>query len=382
MKDIITVAKKELKSCFSDKVILAQILIIPFLYVFGYVMLMSTMMTDVSNDDHKYDAYVVYSPEYLSEPLEELGCEQVQPSEVDDIKDGISKKQHDLLIVFPENFTPAEQGSTELPDIEIWYNTEKNSSMLAYQNICGVINDLQPKVFSVNGNTDVQHDLGDETKSQRQYLGMVLPLMLFLAAFQVCSNLAAETIAGDKERGFLNTMLITPAKRGFIAAGKSLGIYAIAFIAGISGFVGMALSIPKLTEAMQITGVSYTVTEYLLLFVSTFTAVMVLASLLLIISTLSKSVKQATTLAPVCLIVLMISAFLSTVDSFKASIEKLGDVNYLIPAWNSMQSLKDILCLDYSGRSILIGCVVNILLSVVSVFIIGRCFESEKIVNG
>ena len=345
-------------------------------------MLMSTMMTDVSNDDHKYDAYVVYSPEYLSEPLEELGCEQVQPSEVDDIKDGISKKQHDLLIVFPENFTPAEQGSTELPDIEIWYNTEKNSSMLAYQNISGVINELQPKVFSVNGNTDVQHDLGDETKSQRQYLGMVLPLMLFLAAFQVCSNLAAETIAGDKERGFLNTMLITPAKRGFIAAGKSLGIYAIAFIAGISGFVGMALSIPKLTEAMQITGVSYTVTEYLLLFVSTFTAVMVLASLLLIISTLSKSVKQATTLAPVCLIVLMISAFLSTVDSFKASIEKLGDVNYLIPAWNSMQSLKDILCLDYSGRSILIGCVVNILLSVVSVFIIGRCFESEKIVNG
>ena len=54
----------------------------------------------------------------------------------------------------------------------------------------------------------------------------------------------------------------------------------------------------------------------------------------------------------------------------------------LIPAWNSIQNLKDIICLDYSSTNVLISCGVNIVVSLLSVFIIGKCFESEKIVNG
>lgn len=195
-------------------------------------------------------------------------------------------------------------------------------------------------------------------------------------------GLSAETIAGDKERGFLNTMLLTPAKRRNIAAGKSLGIFGIAFMAGLSGFIGMALSIPRLEKAMQISGVTYTPVEYVMLFISTFTTVAVLASILLIISTLSKTVKQATTIAPIFTITIMVCNFLSTMDSFSAAIEKLGIVNNLIPAWNSIQNLKDIICLDYSSTNVLISCGVNIVVSLLSVFIIGKCFESEKIVNG
>ena len=382
MKDIITVAKKELMSCFSDKMIFAQILLVPFIMVFGYVLLMSSMMSDLTGEDVKYDVYSVNAPSTFSESLEKLGSVSIQPGEAESMKESIKKKQHDVLIVFPEGFTPAEQGSSDMPDIEIWYNSEKNSSMMAYQLTNSMLNSFQPKVFTVNGSEDVPHDLGDSNRSQRAMLGMILPLMLLMGAFQVCSNLAAESIAGDKERGFLNTMLLTPAKRRNIAAGKAAGIYGVAFMAGLSGFIGMALSIPKLEKAMQISGATYTPFEYLMLFLSTFTAVAVLASMLLIISTFSKSVKQATTIAPIITVSLMVCSFLTTMDSFAAAIENLGIVNHLIPAWNAIQDLKDIICLDYSSTNVLISCGVNIVVSLLAVFLVGKCFESEKIVNG
>lgn len=382
MKDIITVAKKELRSCFSDKMICMQIILLPFFMVFGYVLLMSSMMSDLTNKETKYKAYMVNAPASLTESLENLGCEDLGTGKAEDIKDGIKNKQYDMLVVFPEDFAPAEQGSTDLEDIEIWYNTEKNSSVMAYQRTSELLGALQPKAFTVNGDQDVKHDLGDPNRSQRMMLGMILPLMLLMAAFQVCSNLAAESIAGDKERGFLNTMLITPVKRRNIAAGKSLGIFAIAFMAGLSGFIGMALSIPRLEKAMQIQDVSYSAMEYLMLFLSTFTAVAVLASILLVISTLSKNVKQATTIAPIITITIMVCSFLTTMDSFAAAIEDLGIANNFIPAWNAIQNLKDIICLDYSTSNVLMSCGVNVVISLIAVFVVGKCFESEKIVNG
>ena len=382
MKDIITVAKKELRSCFSDKMILAQILLLPFAMVFGYVLLMSSMMSDLTTADVKYKAYMVSAPTSLVKPLEDLGCEDLTSDKIESIKDGIRKKQYDVLVVFPENFAPENPAGGSLQDVEVWYNTEKNSSMMAYQRVSETLNTLQPKAFSVNGDKEVEHDLGDSNRAQRLMLGMILPLMLLMAAFQVCSNLAAESIAGDKERGFLNTMLITPVKRRNIAAGKSIGIFAIAFMAGLSGFIGMMLSMPSLEKAMNISDVSYSITEYLLLFISIFTAVAVLAAILLIISTLSKTVKQATTIAPIITVTIMVCSFLTTMDSFSAAIERLGMGNNFIPAWNAIQNLKDIICLDYSGTDVLISCGFNIVVSAIAVFIVGKCFESEKIVNG
>ncbi|MBR1563661.1 MAG: ABC transporter permease [Ruminococcus sp.] len=382
MKDIITVTKKELRSCLSDKMICAQIILLPFLMVFGYVLLMSSMMSDLTNEETKYKAYMVSAPSSLVKPLEKLGCKELDPEKIESIKDGIGKKQYDMLIVFPEDFAPSAQAGDKLQDVEIWYNTEKNSSMMAYQHANDLLSGLQPKAFTVNVDEKVKHDLGDSNRSQRMMLGMILPLMLLMSAFQVCSNLAAESIAGDKERGFLNTMLITPVKRRNIAAGKSIGIFAIAFMAGLSGFIGMALSIPRLEKAMQISGVSYTITEYLMLFLSTFTAVAVLASILLVISTLSKTVKQATTIAPIITVTLMVCSFLSTMDSFAAAIENLGMANNFIPAWNAIQNLKDIICLDYSSMNVLISCGFNVVISMIAVFVVGKCFESEKIVNG
>ena len=68
-RDIWTVVKKELKASFSDKVVLFQILFIPFIIVFGYAMILvaSEETTSTSESEDNVIAYYVNAPEYMVE---------------------------------------------------------------------------------------------------------------------------------------------------------------------------------------------------------------------------------------------------------------------------------------------------------------------------
>ena len=381
--DIWTVAKKELRSCFTDKLILIQIILIPFAIVFGYSLLMSVMAQAQNTGNTEVSAYYVNAPDDMEPGLETLQFQKTTRNDIETVKNDIANKNVELLIVFPQDFKVADVGSDNLSEIQIWYNSENSDSLNAYNEAAVYLNAFQPKVFTVNSSENTAYDLGDENAAFRNTLGTIMPIMIFMAVFLVCMNLAAESIAGDKERGFLNTMLITPVKRTSIAAGKSLCIFIVTIIGGISAFAGMALALPLLAEALQFDmEISYSITEYLMLFVVTITAVFVLAGILLIISTLAKDVKQATNIAPIIMLVIMVAGMLTMNENFNRNVENLGMLNHCIPVWNTMMILKEIIRLDYSSVSIAVTCITNIVFTVAAIFAVGKCFENERILNG
>ena len=383
MRDIITIIKKELRSAFSDKIVFIQIVFVPFLIVFGYAMLMSVMNQDVTDKDKTYEAYYVNAPEYISEGLDKMGYKEAKASDVDKIKEEIKAKTDDILVIFPDDFVINVSGEGDLSDISMWYNSSKNKSLEIRSMTESFLSSMQPVAFTINMDQNETYDLGDEDYMLRRVIGTLLPVMLLMGIFMVCMNLAAETIAGDKERGFLNTMLITPVKRSHIAAGKSFSIFIIVIIGGLSAFAGLALALPKMADALggADKAIAYSTTEYIMLFAVTLTAVFAFAGILLVISTLSKSVKQATTIAPFFMMVMMLGGMLTMSDSINDTVVKLGNVNAMIPAWNSIISMKNIIELEYSKQFILISCIVNVVFTVICIFAIGKMFENEKIVN-
>lgn len=386
MKDALTVAKKELKAALKDKAILMQMLILPFVIVFGYSLLMSSM-TQIGggevSETTEAQGYYVNAPDYMEEGLKALSLESKDASQTESVKKQVEDKECALLVVFPEDFAIAENGSSELSDIEVWYNSENTQSSAVVDGLYAYLDTYRPMVFTINADDEnTHHDLGDEFMILRKLLGTLLPMMLLMAVFMVCMNLAANSIAGDKEHGFLCTMLITPVKRSSIAAGKSLCIFGCAVIGGLSAFVGMALGLPKIAEAMSPdTQVTFTISEYLILFAVTLTAVFALGGILLIVSAISKNVKQATTIAPIFLMVLMVAAMLSTVDAFSSVVENLGMVNNIIPAWNTIINMQKIISLDYSASAVIITCIANLIFSVLAIFVTGKLFENEKILE-
>ena len=383
LHDILTVAVKEIRAALKDRVILAQMILVPFAIIFGYGMLMSVMNDAMSktDDSGEVSAFVINVPEYMKDGFKELKMESVQEDKAAEIRKDIEKKNSSLLVVFPEDFAIRQEG--DLSNIEIWYNSEDSTSTMKFAEVNAYLNAFQPKVFLINSSEDGEYDLGDPEAVGRNLLAALLPMMLLFAIFNAGNGLAAESIAGDKERGFLNTILIAPVKRRSIAAGKAIFIFTVGVVSGLSAFVGMAFSIPKLAEAVNMEkGLTYGAQDYLLLFVVTMSAVFALYSAVLIISTLAKGVRQSSTLASIPLLAISLLGMLASMDGFRPIVEKLGMLNYVIPVWNSISCIQDIIRLEYLSSDILISCGLNLVFSVAMVLVMGRLFESEKIVNG
>ncbi|WP_028518489.1 ABC transporter permease [Ruminococcus flavefaciens] len=387
MRDIITVAKKELRAFFSDKAILLQMFILPFAIVFGYCMLM-TSMTDAQKEtaeqlEKPVVAYSINAPEEFKSALEELKIVPAPDNDIDKYQKQIKNKETDLLMVFPDDFKMSEPGGADLSNIDIYYNSQKNNSMELYSKTTLIFTTMQPRIFTFNETADKNYDLFDSDAMFRKLLGGIIPLMVFMAVYMVCMNLAANSIAGDKEKGFLNTLLVTPVKRGSLATGKSISILAVAIIASCSAFIGMALSLPKLGKSMDMgEAIKYSIQEYIMLFAAVVTGSFVLVAILMIISTVAKDVKQATTLSPILLFAIMIPSMLATTENFSESIEKLGETNYVIPVWNSVKMLQDVIRLEYTVQNACTMIAVNIAAAVIGIFIVSKLFNREKIVNG
>ncbi|MBO7452203.1 MAG: hypothetical protein J6U54_17885, partial [Clostridiales bacterium] len=150
----------------------------------------------------------------------------------------------------------------------------------------------------------------------------------------------------------------------------------------ISSFIGMAVSLPRIADAMEMSsGAGYGISAYVALFVSVVTALFVLSAGLLIVSTLSKDVKQATTIAPAFIFIVMIPSLLSSTEGFSKIISDFGFKNYFIPVWNSVMVMQDVLEMDYSLVALIPVCIINILVACIGVFIVGKLFENEKVVN-
>ena len=78
----------------------------------------------------------------------------------------------------------------------------------------------------------------------------------------------------------------------------------------------------------------------------------------------------------------MIPSMLSSTDSFSEKIDSLGETNYVIPVWNSIKMLQDVIRLEYTVQNACTMIAVNVAAAVIGVFIVGRLFNREKIVNG
>ena len=216
MRDALTVAKKELRAFLTDKVILFQIFILPFVIVFGYCSLFTVLSSTKTDENYQTKAYGINIPIYFQEAFKELDIVEAPKKDektIEKYKQEVKDKTLDLLIIFPEDFRIAEPGEEDLSNVDIFYNSSKTESVKLYGFLVAVFDELQPRTFLVNYDFEEEYNMFDKDAEIRKMLGGVIPTVVFMAVFMICMNLASNSIAGDKEHGFLNTLLVTPIRR-------------------------------------------------------------------------------------------------------------------------------------------------------------------------
>lgn len=382
---ILTIFKKELSRFFKDKRTLVA-LILPGILIYLIYSIMGGAMSDAFMTDEAYIPHIVAvnlpaSVGSMIDPQTAV-VSVIDENDVDGIKEQIAEGEQNILVVFPEdfdelvaNYTPS--GNNPAPNIDIYYNSTSTDSTTAYTYMVTLLDIYESSMtnkFDVNmgGGT---YDLASDEDMTSMIFSMIMPMLLVMLLFSGCMAVAPESIAGEKERGTIATLLITPTKRSHIAIGKILALSVMALISGASSTLGVVLSLPKLMgDTVSIDGSVYGVTDYLMLAVVILSTVLVFVTLISIISAYAKSVKEAGTYVTPLMIVSMLiglSGMFGTVASNTAL--------YMIPIYNSVQSMISIFSFSASIPNMVVTVIANIAFTGIGVFVLTRMFNSEKI---
>ena len=386
---ILPIMRKELARFFGDKRMVASILL-PGILIYVLYSFMGQAMGSLYGveEDYMPTVQAVNLPESVSGLVQASGgmdLLSVDESAVEDAKSAVENQSLDLLAVFPADFDQAvaayEPGSgAAAPNVALYYNAASTASQSTYMMFTSLLDAYEAQLankFDINAG-DQTYNLASEKDTAGTYFASLMPLLLMIFLYSGCTAVAPESIAGEKERGTIATMLITPIRRGDIAVGKILALAVIALLSGASSAVGTVLSLPKLMGAAsdELSANIYGVQDYLLLAAVILSTVLLMVTLISILSAFAKTVKEAQTYGMPLMILVMVLG----VTAMFGGGAKEDLWYYLIPLYNSVQCMAGVFSFTTVTLGVAATLVANGVYTILGVFVLTRMFNSEKII--
>lgn len=386
MSKILIIVKKELLRILTDKRLCFTTIIMPGLMIFIMYALVGNVMSNTYStlQNSEYTVVINNVPNDIKELLLKNKISFKEKNKPQNYyMNKIRDKNLDLYIDFDKNFEDNILNGTEkgvqVPSVSIYYNSQSNSSNTGYMLLSSILNEYKDcirNVFYVNSGNDL-YDLATTKDSTGQFVSMILPMLLITMLFSICASVAPDSIAGEKERGTMATLLVTPIKRKQLAIGKILGLSIIVVLGGISSFIGAMLSLPFLSIGQDEIDTSvYSINDYLELFIIVISTVLIMISLTAIVSVLARSIKEASSsMAPLTILVALVG--ISGMYNQNGS-NRL--IHYIIPLYNSAQCMNEIFLFNGNINHVIITVISNLLYTIILVYILSKLFKNEKII--
>lgn len=381
MKNVLTIIKKEFSRFFKDRRMVITVFL-PGILIYLLYSIMGSAFADIvtTDEDYRYSAYVVEMPQdsALTEYLEDMLTFSEFDSE-DAAMASVTSGELDLCIIFPEDFNEILTGerAEALPEVQIYYNSSVTTSLNGYYAVSGVLEAFKDPAFGVNfgGN----YDLVDEKSSAASILSMLVPMLMFALLASACIAVAPESFAGEKERGTMATMLITPVKRWQLALGKIISLTCFALLSGISSFIGVILSLPKLMGGFvgSETAAFYSVGDYLMMFGLIISIVLVIISAFSVLSAFAKSVKEAGTLITPLMMVIILLGLASVFFSGNPATGY-----FAIPMVGSGLAISSIMSFTITPLAFALAAISNLIVAGILITALSFMFKSERIMFG
>lgn len=387
---ILTIMKKELARFFGDKRTVAGVLL-PGVMIYVLYSFMGTAMGSVFGVEEDYvpSIQAVRMPQSIAALADSAGMALTEGEEagLPAAMDQVAGQELDLLAVFPEDFDQAVAdysvaSGEPAPHVEVYYSSVSTASQSAYMAFTGLLNSYESLLankFDVNAGEGV-YDLATAEESTGALFAMLMPMLLMMFLYSGCSAVAPESIAGEKERGTIATMLVTPIRRSDIAVGKILALAVITVLSGASSALGTILSLPNLMggAAGEMDANIYGVRDYLFLAAVILSTVLLLVTLVALLSAFAKTVKEAQTYAVPLMILVMV---LGITGMFGGGASQNLAV-YAIPLYNSVQCIVGVFSFSLLGQAVALTAAVNGAATLLGVFVLTRMFNSEGIIFG
>ncbi|MCL2153060.1 MAG: ABC transporter permease [Oscillospiraceae bacterium] len=388
MKNILTVMKKEFARFFGDKRMIMMTLL-PAVLIYVVYSFMGTAVKNLITPDEQYvpTAYATNMPHPILELARSAGVSIVDigMDEVENVKSSIAAKEKDVCVVFPPDFEAKALAydvrvSTEpAPNVEVFFNSTETNSTDTYGRIIAILDEYQDSLAkSFDVNKDVPNaDLATIEDVSAGFISMLMPMLMMIFLYSGSMGLALESITGEKERGTLATLLVTPLKRSELAIGKILSLATLSFMSGLVTALSTILSLPKLMSGADeiIDAGIYGGAEYVFLAAIILSTLLLLVTAISIVSAFAKTVKEASAaVMPLMFLVMLVS-----VTGMFGGATPADPGYYLLPIYSSVQSMSGVFSLNYSGLNIALSCLSNIVYACAGAFALTKMFNSEKV---
>lgn len=399
MNGIKQIFQKEMARIFRDKKMVFSVFILPVAIMIGILMVTGAfqkrMMSNI--EGHTPVVYVENEPESFAKFREaaEIEAKSVKEGETEKIKEKILEGEADLLLSFPENMdqkVTEYQNGDEIPEILPYYNPGEDYSKEAFDTIGGTLLETyrqtlleqrvgsleQIEIFRVDRESETIQ-IKDEDKLNGKTLGMMLPYFITILLFAGAMGLGVDMITGEKERGTMASLLVTPVKRSSIVLGKVFALMALTGISSVIYVAAMVGCMPIMAKTMAGSvgdgfKISMDIKQVIMLGALLIALSFLYSTLIALVSVLAKSMKEASSyIMPMYMLILVIG--LSTMFSFGNTPES----SYWIPVYNSSVVLKEILTREVTMLHYLITLFMTFGIGIILTGVIVKAFESEKV---
>ena len=408
MNGMSIIIKKELKRVFGDKKLVFSMFILPAIIMIALYGIMGFMIGKMNSDieENVNKVYVVNSDDRMKNAITASGFDKTNDitylNEADyrakeqDIRDEVLNGDAQLVVYmdkdFNQKFTSYTDSSSPVPQIKLSYNTTENYSQNTYGMFAtGVLEIyrtglLQERVGSLDvlNVFDLEDDIIEkEEKAKSRFISMMLPYMIVIMLFAGAMSVGVDAMAGEKERGTLASMLLSPVKRTAIAGGKVIAMMILSGLSAIVYVVSMMIAMPVMSAmgggesemSEGFGGLSLSLVEGLQLAAIMLSLVFLFVSIISFMAIRAKDTKAASSLISPIYIVVMVAGMLTMFMSGK----EVPISRYFIPVYGNAVAIKDICNGELVASNFLASLAGTVLIAIVLTIGIAKAFDDEKI---
>jgi len=311
--------------------------------------------------------------------------------EEDDFESALKEKKISAALEFPDDFENKirEQDSTEAI---IYYDAAELKSEFTSEKLKDRLEDYQDSVVAARLR-DRQIDqsllhpikvskrnLAPKEKMGGFILARFLPYIIVILAMSGAMYPAIDLTAGEKERGTLETILVTPVSRLDIATGKFLTVLTASVITIILATTSMSLTasfgFAKIGQFASEQQIQFSIKplSILLLLALMFPIACLFSSALLSVALFAKSYKEAQSYITPLMFVVILPATISFLPGFELDWRLV-----FIPIVNISIAAKEVLLGTYKWGFILLIFISTFIYAGFSIFVTKRLFEKEEV---
>lgn len=395
-KMVKTIFKKEMIDILRDKRTLFMGIILPLILYPVIMIIMTQIMTMSMGSIDEKDINIAFE----KNPSKEL---------VSLIENQTDKNTERINIVTTNNYKKDLQdgnidayigvkGKNKIENYKIYINSSKENSSSVnskLEEIFTIYKDRKVKNKIEQSKLDVKEtlnpvvyqtvDVAEDEDVAGLVLGGILPFILIMGVLLGAIYPAIDSMAGEKERGTLETLFTLPISNLELVMGKYMAVSLCAIVTAILNVVSILMTLIYILTTGELTGqlifgslkLSSLVFPLFITIICVCLFAMVVSAISMCVCSLAKSFKDAQNYITPVMFLVLIPSYVSMIPNIS-----LDRTTAVIPVVNISLLIKSVLTNNTNLGLIALVFISNFAFVILSVIILSKMFNSEEILFG